>query len=158
MVISLSSNFKAKKVNEAVFKRFYLTLVIYELWKTNNEIWTVANEFQMDRGFVQTIVQSAASFSSGVLHFCEQIDEFWPYNNLLKEFIKRLQYNCSSVDLIVLLELDSVKLTRAKQLFEAGYKTLESIASAKDEDLSAKVRNLQIPIARRIIKSAKVLF
>lgn len=139
-----------------MFKRFYLTLIIYELWKTNNKIWTVAGEFQLDRGFIQTIVQSAASFSSGVLHFCEHLDELWPYKNLLMEFIKRLQYNCSPVDLIPLLELDGVKSARAKQLHTAGFKTLEVIARAKDEDLAAAVRNLPLSMARKIIKSAKV--
>ena len=143
-----------KKVDENVVKRFYLTLVIYELWKTNNAIWKVANEFQLDRGFIQNIVQSAASFTSGVTHFCEHLDDLWPYKNLLDEFTKRLQYNCSSVDLIPLLELDSVRLARAKQLRMAGYATIEIIAASKPDEMCAKIKNLQLPIAKRIIKSA----
>lgn len=149
---------KSKKVNENVFRRFYLTLVIYELWKTNNLVWKVSNEFQLDRGFIQQIVQSAASFSNGVMHFCENIDEFWVYKNLLQEFIKRLQYNCSSVDLIPLLELDSVRSSRAKQLFAAGYKTLHDVAVADENDMISKIRMLTLPIAKKIIKSAKVYF
>lgn len=143
-------------MNENVFKRFFLTLIIYELWKTNNQIWSVSSEFQLDRGFIQNIVQSAASFSNGVFHFCENLDEFWPYKNLLQEFIKRLQHNCSSIDLIPLLELENVKATRAKQLFAAGYKTIEQIACSKDDDMVSKIRNLQPIAARKIIKSAKV--
>lgn len=116
----------------------------------------MAGEFNLDRGLVQNLVQSAASFSSGVLHFCEQLDELWPYKNLLIEFIKRLQYNCSPVDLIPLLELDGVKSARAKQLFTAGFKTIELIARSKDDDLVSGVRNLPQSMARKIIKSAKV--
>jgi POLQ-like helicase len=137
-------------------KRFYITLVIYELWKTNNAIWKVAAEFNLDRGFIQNLVQSAASFTSGVKNFCEQLDDLWPYKNLLDEFTKRLQFNCSSSDLIPLLELDSVRLARAKQLFTAGYTSVEAIAAAKPDDMCTKVRNLQPSIARRIIKSANV--
>ena len=140
-----------------MLKRFYLTLVIYELWKTNNAIWKVSSEFNLDRGFIQNTVQSAASFTSGVLHFCEQIDELWPYKNLLDEFTKRLQFNCSSVDLIPLLELDSVRLARAKQLFMAGYTTVESVAAARSDDMCSKVKNLLPTMARRIIKSANVI-
>ena len=111
---------KSKKVDENIVRRFYITLVIYELWKTNNAIWKVAAEFQLDRGFIQNLVQSAASFTSGVRNFCECIDELWPYKSLLDELTKRLQFNCSSLDLIPLLELDSVRLARAKQLVAAG--------------------------------------
>jgi POLQ-like helicase len=135
-----------------------LTLVIYELWKTNNLVWKVAQEFELDRGFIQQIVQSAASFSNGVQHFCENIDEFWAYKNLLQDFIKRLQFNCSSGDLIPLLELDNVRGSRAKQLFAAGYKTLEQVAVAKEDDMVAKIKNLPFGMAKKIIKSARVCF
>ncbi len=133
-------------------------MVIYELWKTNNAIWKVSSEFNLDRGFIQQIVQSAASFTSGVTHFCEHLDDLWPYKNLLDEFTKRLQFNCSSVDLIPLLELDSVRLARAKQLSAAGFTTVEMIAASNPEDMSAKVKNLPIMVAKLIVKSANVSF
>lgn len=90
VLIRILKNFFFKtKLDEDILKRFYLTLIIYDLWKSNNSIWQVANDFQIDRGFVQQIVQSAAAFSIGVLHFCENLDEFWPYKNLLTEFCRR---------------------------------------------------------------------
>jgi POLQ-like helicase len=135
-----------------------LTLVIYDLWKTNNCIWQVAAEFQLDRGFVQQIVQSAASFANCVLHFCEHLDEFWPYKNLLLEFCRRLQYNCVATELIPLLDLDNVRLARAKQLLDAGYTTLELISIAKPGDLAKKIQNMQYNAAAKIIKSARVRF
>ena len=144
-------------MNDEVLKRFYMTLVIYELWKTNNSIWKVAGEFQMDRGFIQQIIQSSASFTSGVLHFCEHLDEFWPYTNLLKDFTKRLQFNCSPLELTPLLELDGVKGARARQLYAAGLRTLEQIACLQANDLCAKVKNMQPFAAKAIIKSAKRL-
>ena len=133
-----------------------MTLIIYGLWKSNNSLWDVSNEFQLDRGFVQSIIQSSASFTSGVLHFCENIDELWPYKNLLQEFTKRLQYNCSSMELVPLLEIDNVRLARARQLYNAGYKTLEIIASASPEEMSKKIINLQPTHAKKLIKSANV--
>ena len=126
-------------MDENVIKRFYMTLIIYELWKSNNSIWKVAEEFQLDRGFIQTITQSAATFTSCVLHFCEFLDEFWPYKNLLQDFTKRLQFNCSPVELKPLLELENVKKARAQQLFNAGFKTIEQIAIAKDSNMCLKI-------------------
>lgn len=131
-----------------------MTLIIYELWKNNKSVWKASSEFSLDRGFVQTIIQQSATFSSGVLHFCENLDEFWPYRNLLQELMKRLQYNCSSAELIPLLELDNVKLARAQQLFNAGFKTLEIIASTKAEEICDKIKNLPLVTAKKIIKTA----
>ncbi len=156
MILTIFFKFKTKNIDESVIKRFYLTLIIYELWKTNNSIWNVSSEFQLDRGFIQQIIQSSATFTCGVLHFCEYLDEFWPYKNLLQDFTKRLQFNCSPIELTSLLELENVKLARAKQLFNAGYKTLEIIAISKENELCEKVKNLPTKAAKKIIDSAKV--
>ena len=59
-----------QKVNEFVIKRFYLTLMLYELWKQKT-IWEVAEKFQQPRGFIQNLLSSAASFASCVAHFCQ---------------------------------------------------------------------------------------
>ncbi len=143
-------------MNESVLRRFYLTLIIYELWKNSKSIWHVSNEFQLDRGFVQQIIQSSASFTSGVLHFCENLDEFWPYKNLLQDLMKRLQYNCSENELLEIMELDSVRLPRAQQLFNAGFTGIELIAKADAKEMSEKIKNMPLPAAQKLVKSAKV--
>ncbi len=137
-------------------KRFYITLIIYELWKSNNSIWTVSTQFEIDRGLIQQIIQSTATFTSGVLHFCEYLDEFWTYKLLLEDFTKRLQFNCSPMELTPLLDLDTVKQPRARQLFNAGYKNLEMVAIAKEDDMCKKVKNMSGCVAKKIIRSAKV--
>ncbi len=144
-------------MNENVLRRFYMTLIIYELWKNSKSIWHVSSEFQLDRGFVQQIIQSSASFTSGVLHFCENLDEFWPYKNLLQDLMKRLQYNCSQNELLEIMELDNVRLPRAQQLFNAGYTGIELIAKADGKEMSEKIKNMPLPAAQKLIKSAKVI-
>jgi POLQ-like helicase len=143
-------------VDENILKRFYITLIIYDLWKSNSSMWEVASDYQLDRGFLQNVIQSSASFTSSVLHFCENLDEFWPYKNLLQEFTTRLQYNCSSMELIPLLELENVRLSRAKQLYNAGFKTVEMIALAKASALASSMKNMPLVAAGKIIKSANV--
>ena len=67
-----------------------------------------------------------------------------------------MQYNCVAAELIPLLELDNVKLARAKQLHTAGFQSLESIANANANDLVNKIAHMPISAAKKIIKSAKV--
>ncbi|NXS11938.1 HELQ Helicase, partial [Neodrepanis coruscans] len=59
-----------KNVDSAVVNRLYLTFVLYTLLKETN-IWSVSEKFNMSRGFVQNLLNSAASFASCLLHFCE---------------------------------------------------------------------------------------
>lgn len=54
---------------EAV-RRMYLALVLFSLLKETN-LWSVADRFQLSRGFVQTLLSSSSAFCSCVLHFTE---------------------------------------------------------------------------------------
>ncbi len=49
-----------------------------------------------------------------------------------------------------------MKLARAKQLYTAGFTTLETIANANASDLVNKIMHMPISAAKKIIKSAKV--
>lgn len=53
-----------------MLNRFYLTLMLYDLWNQRS-VWDVADEYDVPRGFVQTLMTSSAAFSSCVLRFCE---------------------------------------------------------------------------------------
>ena len=49
-----------------------------------------------------------------------------------------------------------MKQARAKQLYTAGFTTLETIANANASDLVNKITHMPIIAAKKIIKSAKV--
>lgn len=57
-------------VDEFVVKRFYLTLMLYDLWRQKS-LWEVAEKFDQPRGFIQNLLSSTASFGSCVYHFCQ---------------------------------------------------------------------------------------
>ncbi|XP_054679456.1 helicase POLQ-like isoform X2 [Grus americana] len=114
-----------KNVDSAVVNRLYLSLVLYTLLKETN-IWTVSEKFNMSRGYVQNLLNSAASFTSCVLHFCEELEEFWVYKALLTELTKQLTY-CVKTELIPLMEVAGV---------------LEMLLSEKAEALQEEVEEL----------------
>ncbi|CAG2243058.1 HELQ [Mytilus edulis] len=144
-----------QKVNDFVLNRFYLTLMLYELWKQKS-LWEVADKFQQPRGFIQNLLSSAAGFASCVYHFCQELEEFWAYQDLLGNFVKRLSY-CVTTELIPLMEIPGVKLGRAKQLHSSGYKTLTHVAHADPVDIVKHIKQISKKAAIQIVTSAKVL-
>lgn len=57
-------------VDMDVVKRMYLALVLFTLLKETN-LWSVAERFQLSRGFIQALLSSSSAFCSCVLHFTE---------------------------------------------------------------------------------------
>ncbi|PNI83081.1 HELQ isoform 4 [Pan troglodytes] len=144
-----------KKVDKDVVNRLYLSFILYTLLKETN-IWTVSEKFNMPRGYIQNLLTGTASFSSCVLHFCEELEEFWVYRALLVELTKKLTY-CVKAELIPLMEVTGVLEGRAKQLYSAGYKSLMHLANANPEVLVRTIDHLSRRQAKQIVSSAKML-
>ncbi|XP_067430326.1 helicase POLQ-like isoform X2 [Thunnus thynnus] len=144
-----------KSVNLVAVRRMYLALVLFSLLKETN-LWSVADRFQLSRGFIQTLLSSSSAFCSCVLHFTEELEEFWPFKALLTELTRRLSY-CVKAELIPLMEVAGVMESRAKQLYNAGYKTLTHLANADPAVLSKTIENLYKKQAVQIVASAKML-
>lgn len=144
-----------KSVDMEAVSRMYLALVLFSLLKETN-LWIVSERFQLSRGLVQTLLSSASAFCSCVLHFTEELEEFWPFRALLTELTRRLSY-CVRAELIPLMEVAGVMESRAKQLYNAGYKTLTHLANADPAVLSSTIENLFKKQANQIVASAKML-
>lgn len=144
-----------KSTEMLVVKRMYLALVLFSLLKETN-VWSVAEKFQLSRGFVQTLLSSASAFCSCVLHFTEELEEFWPFKALLMELTRRLSY-CVQAELIPLMEVAGVLEFRAKQLYNAGYKTLTHLANADPAVLCRTIEHLYKKQATLMVASAKML-
>ncbi|CAB1425352.1 unnamed protein product [Pleuronectes platessa] len=142
-------------VDMTVARRMYLALVLFCLLRETN-LWSVAERFQLSRGFVQTLLSSSSAFCSCVLHFTEELEELWPFKALLTELTRRLSY-CVRAELIPLMEVVGVMESRAKQLYNAGYKTLSRLANADPASLSKTIEQLSNKRANQIVASAKML-
>lgn len=95
--------------------RFFMTLMLADLWQQRS-VPEVADAFGVSRGVVQSLVVAAASYASGVLKFCEELEEeFWAMRELLRMLTKRLSY-CCTAELVPLMELPCVKLVGVQLL------------------------------------------
>ncbi|GCB64834.1 hypothetical protein scyTo_0014815, partial [Scyliorhinus torazame] len=142
-----------KTVDGFVVARFYLSLVLYSLFKEMNT-WAVAQKFNMSRGFMQNLLNAAAAFSSSVLHFCEELEEFWAYQALFQDLTHKLSY-CVKPELVSLMEVSGVLEARARQLYKAGYKSLSYLANASPEVLVKTIEHMSRRQAKQIVSSAK---
>lgn len=140
---------------EKILNRFFVALMLQDLWNLR-PVFEVALKFQVDRGIIQNLINQASSNASCILRFCEEHEEFWAFRELLGYFTKRLT-NCCTIELASLMELPGVKLGRARQLYNAGFKKLESIARATPQLLVDKIEFLTFRIAKQLIAASKLL-
>ncbi|XP_043192767.1 helicase POLQ-like [Amphibalanus amphitrite] len=152
-IVRMMSGKKASSM--PVAHRFYLTLVVYEALR-GGSLWDAAHRCQLQRGQLQALLQSTGAFSAAVLHFCRQLDELWPFVQLLDVFNRKLATGAAA-ELAQLLELPAVKQGRARALYAAGYRTLADVANADPEALVRTLDHLPRRVARQIVDSAKML-
>ena len=153
-MVKLMSN-QQPKVERAVLDRFYLTLMLNDLFK-GESVWNVSELYGCTRGDVQNLLSSAASFASCVFHFVQELDEFWAFSELLLPFSRELSMCCTS-ELVPLMELPSVAKGRARLLYKAGFRSLTDVAKTNADDLVARVEHLPKRTALQMIAAAKVL-
>ncbi|CAG9822832.1 unnamed protein product [Phaedon cochleariae] len=155
VAVKMLSNNSIKNIPERVLNRFYVTLMLYDLWN-GIPVFQVSEKYQINRGIVQNLMTSTATFASNVVNFCEELEEFWAYSHLLRGMNQRLSHCCVQ-ELLPLMELPAVKQSRAKQLYNAGYKTLQGIAKANANDLVDSIEFMSRRVANQLIAASKML-
>ncbi|KAG7204711.1 hypothetical protein KM043_005125 [Ampulex compressa] len=154
-VSKLRNGIMPKNVDARVVHRFYVTLILYDLW-IHHAVYVIAEKYQVSRGIVQNLLNGVLSFGSSVVRFCQELEEFWSFAELFSAFNKKLSY-CCPAELEILMELPTVKIGRARQLYNAGYRTLQSIVKAKPEELQEKIPYLNRKVVMQIIAAANLL-
>lgn len=129
-------------------------MILQDLWNLKS-VFEVSQSYSVNRGLVQNLVSLSASYAVSVSKFCQEIKEFWAFEAVLSVISSRLRHCCTS-ELIPLMELPSVRLGRAKQLYAHGFKTIEAIARADPQELMAAVEFLSKRQANQIVSAAIV--
>uniref|UniRef100_A0A182MYK3 Helicase POLQ-like n=1 Tax=Anopheles dirus TaxID=7168 RepID=A0A182MYK3_9DIPT len=133
--------------------RFIRVLIVYDLWR-QTPLSDVAQRYHVNAGSLQTLMTSTAGTAYSLLRMCEEIPDLWAFKHLLTGMTERLTHYCK-LELLPLLQLPSVKMGRARQLFRAGFTTLASIARATSKELVETIEHLNYRAANQLILSAK---
>lgn len=154
-MIMLMASGRSIEKNKSILHHFYLTLILYDVWKQNS-VWEVSQMYQVHRGVVQNLLNSASALAATLSNFCQELSEYWAYQQLLPNFVKQLSY-CVTAELLPLMELPTVKRGRARQLYVAGFKTLTDVARAHPEELVDKINHMPRKTALQIVSAAKMI-
>jgi replicative superfamily II helicase len=130
----ISSSFSTQ---EAICRRFFNALILCDV---ANEIpWgDIARKFSTTCGAIQTLVSGAAINAQMLASFCKRIG--WiGLEAVLIIVCKRLGSEGVKEELIPLTSLPGVGRSRARSLWNCGYRSVEDVANAEPEDLAVNV-------------------
>ncbi|KAG5328374.1 HELQ Helicase, partial [Acromyrmex charruanus] len=125
----------ANKIRDGIIPKFIEKRVAHRFYVTlivhelwnHHTVYSVAEKYQVNRGIIQSLLNAVSMFASSVVRFCQELPEFWAFTEI------------------------------ARQLYKAGYKTLQSIAKADPKEIKKNIPYLSNKIVTQIIAAAKLL-
>jgi len=124
--------YQSKDEKALLYRRFWMALILEKI--LNEEpFFKIANYFGIEQGKIQTLQETATSFSVQLKAFCSELryDHLAP---LLAHIAERLTFGVKP-ELLDLLKITDIKAFRARALYNAGYESVELIAEADVDDL-----------------------
>ncbi|PAV62988.1 hypothetical protein WR25_03880 [Diploscapter pachys] len=135
--------------------RLYIAFILRCIWNQESH-FDVARKFNVERGWLQLLLQNSVVQAGALARFSEKLPEMWPLKLLLPELVQRLG-DVARQELIPLIEIEGVRRARAVQLYDAGYKTVAQVAAASYMEIIQKIGPMRKAQAMQIIRSAKSL-
>lgn len=149
------------KEGETIARRLFNALVLNELIG-EVPVHEVARRFEVQsRGALQNLLQSAAMFAKMMAHFCRTMG--WSFLEVvLQHYSQRMGAGGVKTDLLELMEIDLVASARARHLYNAGYRSVKSVAEANPRMLFLKLGSRRLGpqglhLAHKIVASAQRL-
>ncbi|XP_015756078.1 PREDICTED: DNA polymerase theta-like [Acropora digitifera] len=122
----------------AVHRRFFAALALQDLVR-EVPLNVVARRYGANRGMLQSLQGSAATFAGMVTVFCQKLG--WTNMELLlSQFQSRLSFGVER-ELCDLVRISLLNAGRARMLYNAGYHTVASLASAPHPDIENILHN-----------------
>lgn len=121
-----------------VHRRFFAALALQDLVR-EVPLNVVARRYGATRGMVQSLQSSASTFAGMVTVFCQKLG--WVnLDLLLSQFQSRLSFGVGR-ELCDLVRISVLNAARARMIYNAGFQTMASLASAKPEVIETVLRN-----------------
>lgn len=122
----------------AVHRRFFAALALQDLVR-EAPLNVVARRYGANRGMLQSLQGSAATFAGMVTVFCQKLG--WTNMELLlSQFQSRLCFGVER-ELCDLVRISLLNAARARMLYNAGYHTVASLASAPHSEIENILHN-----------------
>ncbi|XP_052845080.1 helicase POLQ-like [Drosophila gunungcola] len=116
----------------------------------------VATKYNVERGTLQHLISQSLAAASAIVRLCEELEEFWCYKPLFERILHKMD-RCGTFELEPLMELPAVKINRAKQLYAAGFRTIEDIAKVRPMLLVQSLEHMPLRVATEIVSAAKII-
>eukprot|EP00210_Caulerpa_lentillifera_P002913 g2781.t1 len=144
-------------------RRFYAAMILRDLI---NEIplSEICHRFDVTAGTVESLQEKSHRYATMTAAFCASLG-WTPLKAMIEEFQKRI-YGGARPEIVHLTKIPFVKSRRARALYKAGFRTVESLATTDSEakvaealfsDHRQDLTPRELGIARKIIRNAKVL-
>lgn len=122
----------------AAHRRFYVALALQDLVH-EVPLNVVARRYGANRGMLQSLQGSSATFAGMVTVFCEKLG--WTnMEMLLSQFQSRLSFGVER-ELCDLVRISLLNAARARMLYNAGYHTIASVAAAPPSEIENILHN-----------------
>ncbi|XP_037718740.1 helicase POLQ-like [Drosophila subpulchrella] len=135
--------------------RLYKVLILADILNLM-PLPSVATKYNVERGTLQHLISQSIAASSAIVRLCEELEEFWCYKPLFERILHKMD-RCGTFELEPLMELPAVKINRAKQLYAAGFKTIEDIAKVRPQLLVQSLEHMPLRVATEIVSAAKII-
>lgn len=122
-----------------VHRRFFTALALHDLIQ-EVPLHVVAGRYGVSRGLLQSLQASAATFAGMVTVFCQRLS-WHNMELLLSQFQSRLCFGIER-ELCELVTISLLNGQRARSLYNAGYRTLSSIAVASSSEIETILKKL----------------
>eukprot|EP00760_Papus_ankaliazontas_P019513 PhM_4_TR18031/c1_g1_i3/m.37170/K02349/POLQ; DNA polymerase theta len=115
-----------------VHRRFYVALMLQEIIHEVS-ICDVAAKFNISRGEVQKLMETAATFANMVATFCDKLN-WWFFSGAFERVTQRLKMGVEN-DLLPLMKIPMMRPWKARLMYKHGLRSVEDIANASIDDL-----------------------
>lgn len=127
---------KVTAEEDLALRRLYNALILSDLVH-ERPLADVAAKYGAQTGTIQGLMQSAGSFARMSVCFCHNM-EWSALEAVLNTFVERLNLGIKA-EIIPLTEISGVGRSRARALWNAGFKSVEAIARTSVDDLRRHV-------------------
>ena len=131
---------------------------MYKYFTDPKQIYKLEQVSGIYRGDIEKMHTALCGYGSNLLKFCSEIPKFKIFTSIIEKFMPEFQLMCfQNTELLPLLDLPHIRISRARMLFAAGFTDIISIARSKPSELVAKLKKINIKHARDIVRAAVLI-